>query len=165
MIRVEITPDIITRGRLFLPDPDATIKNNLKFGYDSERILRGYIGEIIIGDYLVGSERINDYDYDLLYKGLKLEVKTVTRTSKPELSYDFSITSRVKQNADYYMCVWLLKDLSAAYMLGYMKCEDFYAQSKLIEAGTIINNNKTMSDQRVIKISELKNFKKRENND
>jgi len=77
MIRVEITPDIITRGRLFLPDPDATIKNNLKFGYDSERILRGYIGEIIIGDYLVGSERINDYDYDLLYKGLKLEVKTL----------------------------------------------------------------------------------------
>jgi len=161
MIRVEITPDIITRGRLLLPDPDATIKNNLKFGYDGERILRGYIGEIIIGDYLVGSERVNEYDYDLLYKGLKLEVKTVTRASKPELSYDFSITSRVKQNADYYMCVWLLKDLSAAYMLGYIKCDNFNDESELITAGSIINNYKTMSDQRVIKINKLKEFKKR----
>ena len=164
MIRVEITSKIMSRGRLYLPTPDVTIKNNLKFGYDNERILKGYIGEIVVNDYLVGSERINCYDYDLLYKDFKLEVKTVTRTNKPELSYDFSITSRMQQNADYYICVWLLKDLSAAYILGYIKCKDFNEQSELIVAGSIINNYKTMSDQRIIKINKLNKFKQTNNN-
>jgi hypothetical protein len=161
MIKVEITQEIMSRGRLYLPSPDATIKNNLKFGYDNERILRGYLGEIIINDYLAGSQRVDCYNYDLLYKDLKLEVKTVTRSSKPELFYDFSITSRMQQCADYYVCVWLLKDLSSAYILGYIKCEDFNKESELIIAGSIVNNYKTMSDQRVIKISKLKEFKKR----
>ena len=144
-----------------MPTPNDTIKNNLKFCYDSKRILRGYIGEIIVGDYLVGSRRIDNYDYDLLYKWLKLEVKTVTRSSEPKLTYDFSVTSRVKQNADYYMCVWLLKDLSAAYLIGYMKCDEFYLKSTLIKAGTMIGNNKSRSDQRILQINQLNKFKKR----
>jgi hypothetical protein len=68
----------------------------------------GCLGEIALNDFLRSdndsdSAIIGDYQYDIIYKGNKVEVKTKRTTVPPKSNYEASVTAvNVKQACDFY---------------------------------------------------------------
>ena len=64
--------------------------------------LAGFIGEQIVL-FVLGGEWVNTFQYDLIVKGSKVDVKTKQTTVKPLPHYECSITEyNTNQDCDYY---------------------------------------------------------------
>ena len=116
-----------------------------KFGYNHNRILVGYLGEQIVLDYLKTAKDVDNYQYDLIYNNLKLEVKTISCKFKPKPDYLCTVNSHdssgmAKQDADYYIFTRVLNDMSKGWILGYISCKEFYEIGTFIPKGTKVTN-------------------------
>lgn len=112
-----------------------------KFGSEYDRILIGYIGEQIIMNYLNIETDSDTFDFDLLYNGKKLEVKTISCKFKPLPHYWCTVNSHDlngvhKQTADYYIFLRILNDKSKGWILGGMTCKNFFEKGKFVPKGT-----------------------------
>ena len=67
--------------------------------------LGGRVGEIAFASY-VGAEIADDYDYDLILNGEKIEIKTKRRTVPIKGHYEVSVASTsLHQNPDRYVFI------------------------------------------------------------
>ena len=97
MIELEISGDQFIRARKKAIDM-GTIANSITNGGGN---LAGFIGEIVVKDY-IDAEENNTYDYDIIDKvGNKIDVKTKRCNSEPKPHYDCSIAAHgTKQDCD-----------------------------------------------------------------
>jgi hypothetical protein len=122
MIEVTPSPEQIEKAQQ-LAVAMGEINNSITKGGGN---VYGFLGELIVADYLK-VERADQYDFDLVRKGKRLDVKTKHCTSKPRPEYECSIAARgVHQQCDYYIFVRVLKDLSRAWILGWISKEDYF---------------------------------------
>lgn len=97
----------------------------------------GAIGEIVIRDQYNGILE-NTYDYDLIIKGQKIEVKTKMFSVgyTPQESWNISVEAHnTRQKCDRYCFTLISADYSVMYLCGWITKERFYKEAKLYEKG------------------------------
>lgn len=113
-----------------------------KFGSEKGRTLYGYVGEQIVLDFFgIPSPNDESYEFDLLYKGKRLEVKSISCKFRPLPHYlctvnSFDLGGVHRQEADYYIFVRIINDLSKAWMLGFMPCKEFFEKGIFVAKGS-----------------------------
>lgn len=165
MIEVKIKEQHLTTSLKRLNEVNIKTNTPSKFGYENKRIYEGYIGEELVRD-LLNIELISDtYDYDLISnKGKKIEVKTVSCKFKPKPNYlctvnCHSLKEKNKQKADYYIFVRIRNDYKVGWVLGWIKCKDFYKKGVFVEKGKDFGNFKfTKANATTLQIKDLNNF-------
>ena len=82
MIEIELSEDMVDECR---PKANAIGKLNNSVT-DGDGNLAGVVGEYVVHKYLAGSIWENTFDYDLIYRDKKIDVKT-KRTSVIHMTY------------------------------------------------------------------------------
>lgn len=130
MIEVKIKSEQIERAKQRLVG--RVLNNSITKGKSE---LYGKIAECIIED-TYGGKYINDYEYDLIVQGKKIEVKAKKRTVKPQPHYYVSIADfNTTQKCDLYCFVSVMDDLSMAYICGWMTPKQFYSRATFYKKG------------------------------
>jgi hypothetical protein len=164
MERITIDADMLRAAgdRLDVLAFDAQKRGAHQYGSEVERTIGGYIGEQAVATYLDAGDPEDDYEFDFDYFGHKLEVKTIVCTSEPRPHYLCTVNSCDldgvrKQHADWYVFVRVLKNHSAAWIVGTIRCEDFFARGRFVPKGSKIDNGVTFSkaNATVLEIAEL----------
>ena len=142
MIDIFINNEMLSRAQLKVEAVkfDSTRKTN-QFGTEKKRAFIGFVGEQLVLHHLKTAVDVNHYDYDLIFNGLKIEVKTVSCNTKPALHYLCTVNSSQdvgarKQLADYYIFTRVLENLTIGWILGYMRCSEFFERGRYIEKGS-----------------------------
>ena len=107
MIELEVSSDQFVRARKKAIDM-GRLANSITNGGGN---LAGFIGEIVVTDYLKATEK-NTYDYDIVDNlNNKIDVKTKRCNSEPKSHYDCSIAEHgTKQKCDMYIFVRVLNN-------------------------------------------------------
>ena len=157
MIEINITQDQIERAKK-ISNPTLKFNQN-KIG--NRAYLTGAVGEIVVGDYLGVTPHIYNspddvYDYDINYKGAKIEVKTKLINKPPKPFYDCTIFGySKKQKCDQYWFVDIIKDMTHAYIMGCISKDEFFRNAEFCKAGTSRGNLVYKWDNYVIKAFDL----------
>lgn len=138
----------------------GTLNNSIRKG---EGNVYGFLGEILMADYWKVSVD-NTYDYDLIVKDYKVDVKTKACNSVPEPEYFCTVADyNTKQDCDVYAFVRILNDFSKAWLLGYCGKNYFYNNSYFYRKGQLDPSSnlgwKFRADCYNLPISKLKKFK------
>jgi len=103
----------------------------------------GAIGEIVTLDYLqsvygqLAACKVTSYDYDLVWHGQRVEVKSKKTSVIPKQEYNCTVsTHNTKQECDLYVFVRVHQNLNSAWILGSIKRNDFYAKAIFKERGS-----------------------------
>lgn len=162
MKEIIINKEIIKRAEARLKDIGNSNETRInKFGSEKNRILIGYIGEEIIKEFLNIKSNSETYEYDIVSKGKKIEVKTISCSFKPKLNYLCTVNSHDlnkvhKQDADYYIFLRINSDFSKGWILGYIKCPDFFKKGTFVEKGEDFGAFRfTKANATVLEIKEL----------
>ena len=154
MKEVIITDDMRRRAKL-ISNPDVVLSQN-KTGSRAGYI--GALGEIVVADYL-GTTPHNDkeiYNYDMLWNGQRVEVKTMNLYNPPKNTTDCCTTTYYDQKCDMYFFVGLLHDKSKAWIEGYIYSKEFYDKADYIKKGTVRGDGfKYKWDNWVVKVKDL----------
>lgn len=133
MIKLSITPQQIARAQLMSDDMGA-LKNS--YLPNAQGNLPGFVGEIMVADHF-GWKQSNTFEWDLTNdRGSKIEVKTKRCNTEPQSHYWVAIEQRHQQACDFYVFTRVLNDLSAGWILGWMKPADFKRAAKAFPKGT-----------------------------
>lgn len=130
------------------------LRNSIRHG---EGNLVGFIGEIIVNEYIKGA-LVNTYDYDILREGIKFDVKSKETTVKPKSYYECSIADyNPNQDCDYYIFTRVLNDHSKCWILGVKSKEAYFKESRFLKKGQIDGTNKFVvkADCHNLEISKL----------
>ena len=124
-------------------DPE---RDKRRFGSEGKRILEGYLGEIVVMDYY-GVGDIDDYEYDIIINGIKVDVKTISCKFKPTPNFlavvnSCEIDGEHRQKADTYIFVRMREDYEVAWIVGYMMCEKFFDLSTFVKKGETFDGMK-----------------------
>ena len=123
----------------------------------------GALGEVIVSDYFnnMNVEFKSTYDYDMIINGYKVDVKTKHTTVTPKENYNCSISSfNTRQKCDYYFFLRINKNLKEAYMLGYIKKDEFFKKAVFNKKGELdINGWSFKDDCYNLEIKYLQQFK------
>lgn len=85
----------------------------------------GFLGEELVKKYL-GIGDGNTYQFDLVYNGKKLEVKTKERNVIPIESYNATIFSwNTRQQCDYYVFCSIFKNFERGWICGCITPDEF----------------------------------------
>ena len=110
------------------------LNNSIRRGEGS---LVAYIGEEVAKNVLNGEIK-DTYDYDIVYQGTKVDVKTKERTVAPKPYYECSVADfNTKQNCDEYAFVSVLNTLKEAWYLGKISKPNFYEKAAFHRKGEI----------------------------
>jgi len=130
------TDDIISAA--FQAKKLGILNNSIMSGKGN---LVGCIGEIIVAKYL-GVPLQHSYDYDLIWNGLKIDVKTKLTSVFPKPSYECSIASaNPNQKCDWYIFTRVHSDLDTAYILGYLPKEEYFKTAECLHQGQVSGSN------------------------
>jgi hypothetical protein len=167
VIEVNITKEMIKSAQDRADKFSFNRKELSKFGSEKSRTIFGYLGEEIIKDFLGIKTIADSYNYDMEYKGYKLEIKTISCKFKPLPHYLCTVNSHNingihKQDADYYIFTRIINDQSKAWILGYMKCKEFFEKGSFVKMGTKIVDgvNLDYAHATTLEINKLHRFKK-----
>ena len=101
----------------------------------------GGLGEVAVEQYL-GATWVGDYDYDSVYLGMKLEVKSKRTGRFPQADYECSVSyTNPDQKCDLYVFTRVHNDCDFVYLLGFITPEDFKKVRFLVYAGVTSGNN------------------------
>lgn len=120
----------------------------------------GIFGELLFVE-VFGGERANTYNYDIIYEGVKVDVKTKRRSVAPEPYYECSIADyNTEQECDYYYFVSVLDNYEHAWMLGCYEKGQYMHDATFHKKGEIDGDNDYMfkADCWNLPISELNEF-------
>ena len=134
MIKCHPSQDQIQRAKELF---DFRVLNNSITQGDGN--LAGALGEIIVCDHYNASHE-NTYDYDLIIKEKKIDVKTKRHNQElsPTPNWAAAVSNfNTHQKCDYYCFVGMGYDLSVAYIFGFMQKDDFYQKSIFGKKGEI----------------------------
>jgi len=99
----------------------------------------GALGEIIVWDqYKKKTEYVGSYDYDMIIKGKKVDVKTKLQNMAPQPYHRANIFAyNTRQKCDYYCFVAILSDLSKGWIIGWKEKEKFFEEAEFHKKGTV----------------------------
>jgi len=122
----------------------------------------GALGEIIVLDrYQNKATYAGDYNYDLIIKGKKVDVKTKKQNVPPANHHTFNIFAyNTKQKCDYYCFVVIHSNLQRGWIVGWKDKQEFFDTATFRKKGeiddTIPNCSWTFKgDCYCLKITEL----------
>lgn len=159
MIELTITQDQLERAEGLYPFDK--LNGSITKG---ESNIFGAVGEILVYDYLSKiTDRISfnsTYDYDLVYKGFSIDVKTKRTTVTPAPEYLCSISSfNTKQRCDYYFFIRVKEDFSMGWLLGYIAKKQFFRDAVFKRRGEKdVNGWKFKDDCYNMQIKDLIQF-------
>ena len=159
MIEIELSEDMVDECR---PKANAIGRLNNSVT-DGDGNLAGVVGEYVVHKYLNGSTWENTFDYDLIYRDKKIDVKTKRTSVIPMPYYECSIYDQsTHQECDGYVFVRLMKDMSKAWILGGLSKEEYFKNALHHKEGEVDTDNDFTypADCYNISISKLKQFKK-----
>ncbi|CAN0498136.1 unnamed protein product [Laminaria digitata] len=113
-------------------------------------------------EYLNITEDADTFNYDLRYKGKKIEVKTISCKFKPKRHYLATVNSHNldgvhQQKADYYVFLRILNDKTKAWVLGCYPCSEFFENGEFVSKGKDFGTFKFVkANATVLPISELR---------
>jgi hypothetical protein len=166
MIEINITKELIEKAQQRANKINFNRQELNKFGSEKDRTIFGYLGEEIVAQHLKIKNNIDDYEFDLFYKGYKLEIKTISCKFKPPSHFLCTVNSHDlngthKQKADFYIFTRILNDKSKGWILGYIKCDDFFKKGNFINKGSEVVKglNFIKANATVLEINQLHQFK------
>lgn len=110
-------------------------EHNGKIKLRHDVMFTGYLGETIF-EKLFSATRVNDYNYDYLLSGKRIDVKTKASQDMPELWQEVSNYPHQKwQDTDYYAFMRVNYDFTRAWFLGIVSKEEFFDNAFLIKKG------------------------------
>ena len=117
------------------------LNNSIRGGVSEETYRKGvlvaYIGEEVVKKVLDGDIK-DTYDYDIIYNGIKVDVKTKERTVSPEPHFNCTVADfNTKQSCDEYAFVNVLKNLSCAWYLGKIDKKTFFEEATFYKKGEL----------------------------
>lgn len=130
-----------------------------------EAWLTGNIGEELFEYYFRPNIKQDCFDYDFIWNGEKIDIKTHSGNFTPNITYNVNIMSYTidKQNCDSYCFIRVHEFHKKAWFLGYIKKKDFIINSVLHKKGEItthLNKNfEYKADQYVLQVSKLQSMK------
>lgn len=100
----------------------------------------GFLAEIMLADYLRAS-REPCKDYDLVWDGKRIDVKTKETTVPPREYYDNSVaaTSTHQECDGYIFCRYIRQ--GSLYVLGYKSKEDYFKEARFLKKGDSDGDN------------------------
>ena len=112
----------------------------------------GVLGEVALARYLKTQRPEQfSFDYDLLYNGKKIEVKTKRRTADPKPCYEVSVAKTSDhQRHDVFAFLSLTfekqqgkryRKLKAIWLCGFYHREQYYRDARVIRKGEADGNN------------------------
>lgn len=139
-IVIPIIPEMVELATIRAANlPKSTLKNSVMKG---KKTMIGFLGEIALNYLLMDSVVENTFDYDLIYKGLKIEVKTKDTTVVPQIDYEGTVPAYNKtQQCDVYAFLRVLNDLSNAYFCGMIQKNVFDEKAYFVKEGQRYGSN------------------------
>ena len=111
----------------------GTLNNSITKGDGN---LSGFIGEMMALSCLPEAKLLNTYDFDIIYKDNKLDVKTKRTKVAPREYYDCSVAAfNTKQKCSHYVFTRILNDFSKGWLLGWMPKDEYFSSSRLLKKG------------------------------
>ena len=130
-IEIAITKDMIELARK-RADDIGRLKNSVSKG---EHVIYGTLFEVMIQKF-TGCDYIGDYNYDLFYKGKRLEAKVKPCRKMPTIDYACTVyTFNDKQDTDWYVFGRILRDMSKGWILGYIEKDLFFKKCHFTPEG------------------------------
>ena len=123
----------------------------------------GLFGELVFSE-VFDAQRRNTYDYDVIFDGKKVDVKTKRRSVPPKPYYECSIADfNTEQSCDIYYFVSIEEGYDKVWLLGYKDTDEYYEQASFHEEGEVDPDNNFVfkADCWNLPISELDRFDRR----
>ena len=126
----------------------------------------GRLGELALAEYL-GVGLADEKDYDLIYNGEKIEVKTKRRTVKPAEYFDVSVAETSRHQApDRYVFISIeyaskkskqYHGLKNIWLCGDIPAKEFFERGRFLRKGAEDGNNKfrVLRDMYNLQINQL----------
>lgn len=146
---------------------------NNSYHHDKGKIW-GYLGEeIVLACLGKDAKLVDDRNFDIEFKGRKIDVKTKTRKDSPRDDFDAMILASAKhQKVDWYFFVsviapqnlkdegrdkilQILKTLKKGFVIGCIEKNNFFKQAVLNKAGERSNNFLWREDAYTLPYSQL----------
>jgi len=157
---VIITPEMYKSAQTISEQYAHKLKNSIRKGKGT---LVGCLGEEMVLSLWPEIQRLNTYQFDCIYEGKRLEIKTKERTVPPSLDFDCSV-NRLNgvQDADYYIFTSVLNTYKKGWVIGYIKTKTFWEESTFYPKGTVDDSNgfKFHCDTYNMPYRNLRRFKK-----
>jgi hypothetical protein len=137
LVPIEITSDMVERA-LAKGCSMGELKNSITKGEGNGS---GFLGEEMLKKYYAISSK-NTFDYDMMFKDKKLEVKTKRTSVPPEPHYECSVAAyNTRQKCDFYVFARVSYDLTQGWIIGYLSKKEFYEIARYSEEGTYEEEN------------------------
>jgi hypothetical protein len=104
---------------------------------NGEGNIPGAMGEVLIADHY-GVDHSNTYDYDLIIKDKKVDVKTKSYKAglNPRREWTLNVASfNSTQSCDYYCFVGLASDFGVGFLYGFISSDRFHDVAIFGKAG------------------------------
>lgn len=137
MIEIDITREQIEKAEELFSF--RNLKNSITKG---ESQIYGALGEIVVLDYYkqygVHSEYVGSFDYDIIIANKKVDVKTKKVNNPPQMDHNATIPAvNTFQKTDIYYFVYVLSDMTKAYLIGWLYKEEFFNKAELKRSGEV----------------------------
>lgn len=115
--------------------------NNLRNSItEGKSQIYGAIGEIVVWDWLCNAGVETEYhgtkDYDLISDVVTIDVKTIRVNVPPTNEHNANISAyNTKQKTFMYFWVYVLEDMSTAWLVGWLDKESFFEEATLNKKG------------------------------
>lgn len=137
MFTLPITHTQLEKAQV-LADELGTLPNSITNG---EGNIIGCIGEVVVSQYF-GVPLENTYDYDFVWKGYRMDVKSKRTSVFPQPHYQCDIsTVNNHQECDAYVFARIDMSKDILYLLGYLPKDDFYNRASYVPKGSVCSTN------------------------
>lgn len=143
MIERKISKDILQSARDRVDKFSFGKKGKSFFGSERHRTLIGYIGELMVMEYLKVEHVDDEFDFDIIYKAKKLEIKSISCKFRPHLDYlctvnSYDLDGVHQQESDYYVFTRIINQMTKGWILRYIGCKEFFKRGEFIKKGSIV---------------------------
>lgn len=144
LIPIPVTSEMLERARAKAADL-GNLRNSITKGDGN---VAGFLGEEALLAYL-GTEAspVNTRNYDVIFRGWKIDAKTKRRKSAPREDYDCSVAAyNTGQKCDIYVFASVTYDCKMVHLCGWMPHDEYYEHATAMEEGqqdsNIVNGKK-----------------------
>jgi hypothetical protein len=164
-VELKIKPCIVTAAEEAVKGHTFDKEDLSKFGSEEGRTVEGMIGQFMVADFLGVPFRRGSYDYDIVYRGKLLEVKTISTKMYPLQSYEATVNSCWenevhKQTADYFVFTRILFNHDKGWIVGFIRCDKFWEVGRFVRRGEEVYPGQVFhkADATMVEISKLHCF-------
>ena len=116
----------------------------------------------MVMNFLSLSEDNDSFDFDLIFRGNRLEVKSIGCKFEPPSHFEAAVNSHDlagvhKQDADFYVFVRILNGYEKGWILGYLPCARFFELGRFVKKGEEVYKGQKFekANATLLKISAL----------